>query len=131
MIRGILAAGRRRAKAMMLDTCRITRAGEKVWNEDTMTYTTGDPVPVYEGCCRLLNPYRAPTEASTPGQAQAVQLARLSLPVEDSPGIREGDVVEYLTSESDPDLPGTHFTVAGGAHQSDATARRIPVREVS
>lgn len=131
MIGGVLRAGRRRAESMMRDTCRITRAGEKVWNEATMTYTQGDPVAVYEGKCRLLNPYRAPTTATTPGQAQTVQLARLSLPVETSAGIKEGDQVEYLTSESDPDLPGTEFKVIGGAHQSDATARRVPVEEVS
>lgn len=127
----MLAAGRRRARSLMRDTCRITRAGEKAWDEDSMTYTAGAPVLVYEGPCRLLNPYRAPMTASTPGQAQTVQLARLSLPVEDSPGVKEGDVVEYLTSESDPDLPGTEFKVIGGAHQSDATARRVPVEEVS
>lgn len=130
MIGGVLRAGRRRAESMMRDTCRITRPGPNTWNEDTMTYTPSKTT-VYEGKCRLLNPYRAPTTATTPGQAQTVQLARLSLPVETSAGIKEGDVVEYLTSESDPDLPGTEFKVIGGAHQSDATARRVPVEEVS
>lgn len=131
MIRGVLRMGRRMAEGKMRDTCRITRAGEKVWDEASMTYKPAAPQTVYEGKCGLLNPYRAPTTASTPGQVQTVQLARLSLPVEESLGVKEGDKVEYLTSESDPDLPGTHFTVAGGAHQSDATARRLPVEEVS
>jgi hypothetical protein len=118
------------AEAKMRDTCRISRPGTKVWDETTLTYTDSK-TSVYEGKCGLLNPYRAPTTATTPGQAQAVQMARLSLPVATSTGVREGDIVEYLTSESDPDLPGTNFTVIGGAHQSEATARRVPIREVS
>lgn len=125
-----LAMGRRMAEAKMKDTCRITRPGPQVWDELTMTYTPSS-INVYEGKCGLLNPYRAPTTATTPGQAQTVQMARLSLPVANSTGIAEGDIVEYLTSESDPDLPGTEFKVIGGAHQSDATARRVPVEEVS
>jgi hypothetical protein len=115
---------------MMRDTCRITRPGPKTWDETTMTYTPSSTV-VYEGKCRFLNPYRAPTTANTPGQTQVVQLARLSLPVATSLGINEADDVEYLTSESDPDMVGRKFTVDGRAHQSDATARRIPVKEAS
>ena len=125
-----LAMGRRMAEAKMKDTCHITRPGPNVWDELTMLYTPSS-INVYEGKCGLLNPYRAPTTASTPGQAQTVQMARLSLPVASSTGIKEGDVVEYLTSASDPDLPGKKFKVIGGAHQSDATARRVPVEEVS
>jgi hypothetical protein len=60
-----------------------------------------------------------------------VQLSRLSLPVADSLGILEGMEVEYLASESDPDLVGKKFRIAGGAQQSDATARRLPVEAVS
>jgi hypothetical protein len=130
VIGGILAAGRRRAESLMRDTCRITRPGANTWDEATMTYTPSTTA-VYEGRCRFLNPYRAPTTANTPGQSQVVQLARLSLPVATSAGIREGDVVEYLTSASDPDMVGLKFKVIGGAHQSDATARRVPVEEVS
>lgn len=131
MIRGVLAAGRRRAEWKMRDTCRITSPGAETWDEATLSNVPGAPVVVYEGKCGLLSPYRAPTTATTPGQSQAVQLSRLSLPVATSIGVREGMDVEYLTSESDPDLPGTWFKVVGGAHQSDATARRVPVEEAS
>ena len=131
MIRGVLAMGRRQAESMMLDTCRITADGETTWDEDTLSNMVGPRVTVYEGKCRLLSPYRAPTTASTPGQVQAVQLSRLSLPVADSLGVLEGMEVEYLTSVSDPDLPGKKFRIAGGAAQSDATARRLPVESVS
>lgn len=130
MITGILAMGRRKAESLMRDTCRITSKGPDVWNEATLTYTPST-VTVYEGKCRMLYPYRAPTTASTPGQVESVQLARLSLPVETSVGVREGAEVEYLTSASDPDLPGRRFRVSGNAHQSDATARRLPVEEYS
>jgi hypothetical protein len=130
MIAGILSAGRRQAEALMRDTCKITAAGPNVWNEATLTYTPSK-VTLYEGKCRMLAPYRAPTTASTPGQVEAVQLARLSLPVATSVGVREGHDVEYLTSASDPDMVGRVFKVVGGAHQSDATARRVPVEEVS
>ena len=96
-----------------------------------MSYVTGPPEVVYEGKCRLLQAYRAPTTAVTPGQVQSIQLAQLSLPVETSTAVREGHEVEYLTSATDPGLPGRKFKVDGGAHQSDATARRLPVKENS
>lgn len=131
MIRGVLAMGRRRAESAMLDRCRITSDGESVWDEGTLDTVEGPRTVVYEGKCRLLSPYRAPTTASTPGQVQAVQLSRLSLPVADSLGVLEGMEVEYLASESDPDLVGKKFRIAGGAQQSDATARRLPVEAVS
>lgn len=130
MIGGVLAMGRRQAESLMRDTCRITVKGPDVWDEATLT-NTASTVTVYEGKCRLLYPYRAPTSASTPGQVESVQLARLSLPVSTSVGVREGALVEYLTSASDPDLPGRRFRVSGNAHQSDATARRLPVEETS
>lgn len=131
MIRGVLAMGRRQAELKMRDTCRVTSDGVDVWDEATLTTIPGPRVTVYEGKCGLLSPYRAPTTASTPGQVQAVQLSRLSLPVATSLGILEGMEVEYLTSESDPDLVGKTFRIAGGATQSDATARRLPVESVS
>lgn len=115
----------------MEDRCRITSDGESVWDEEKLDTVEGPRVTVYEGKCRLLSPYRAPTTASTPGQVQAVQLSRLSLPVAKSLGILEGMEVEYLSSESDPDLVGKKFRIAGGAAQSDATARRLPVESVS
>lgn len=129
MIGGVLRMGRRFALAKMRDTCRIVRYTQ-VWDEATLGNVASGEV-VYEGPCGLLLPYRAPTEASAPGQAQTAQLARLSLPVDTSLGIRDQDEVVYLTSESDPDLPGKKFKVVGYAHQSDATARRIPVMEHS
>lgn len=128
---GVLAMGRRQAERLMEDTCRITSDGETTWDEATLSNVEGPRVTVYEGECRLLSPYRAPTTASTPGQVQAVQLSRLSLPVATSLGILEGMEVEYLTSESDPDLVGKKFRIAGGAAQSDATARRLPLESVS
>jgi len=123
--------GRRQAESLMRDTCRITADGTDVWDEATLSTIPGPRVVVYEGKCRLLSPYRAPTTASTPGQVQAVQLSRLSLPVYESLGVMEGMEAEYLSSESDPDLVGKRFRIAGGATQSDATARRLPVESVS
>jgi hypothetical protein len=130
VIGGILAMGRRFAAGAMRDTCRIVRYGGPVWDELTLSNVRAETI-VYEGPCRLLLPYRAPTESSTPGQTQTDQLARLSLPVETSLGITDQDEVRYLTSASDPDLPGKKFTVSGYAHQSDATTRRVPVTEHS
>ncbi|MGY2747211.1 DUF6093 family protein [Arthrobacter sp. UYCu723] len=130
MIGGVLGMGRRFARAKMRDTCRIVRYGAPVWDEATLSNVPSETI-VYEGPCGLLLPYRAPTESSTPGQVETDQMARLSLPVVTSTGIRDQDEVRYLTSASDPDLPGKKFTVSGYAHQSDATARRVPVREHS
>lgn len=129
--RGVLQLGRRFAAAhKFTDRCRITREGERIWNEETLQYDT-NAIVVYEGVCSLLSPYRGPTEGEATGQTRAVELARLSVPVETSVGVNKGDKVTYLESASDPDLPGRVFVVAVGSQQSDSTARRIPVEEFS
>lgn len=52
LMNGAAAMGRRAAEARMVETCTITRPGERVFNEDTGTYIDSTTV-LYEGRCEL------------------------------------------------------------------------------
>lgn len=125
-----LSMGRQMAEAKMRDKCRITRSAGRVWDDASGQYTESETT-VYDGPCSLLSPYRVPSSPDAAGQIQNVENLRLSLPVATSTGIHTGDTVDYYYAESDPDLTGRTFTVSSVAQQSDATARRLPVKEVS
>lgn len=123
--------GRKAAEARMDDVCRITRkTGDRVLNESTGQYTTAT-ITIYEGPCRVLSPYRVPATPTGAGQTQNIENLRLDLPISSSLGIHSGDAVEITHAESDPDMLGRTYTVSTAAQQSDATARRIPIQEVS
>ena len=127
-VQDVLAAGRAAADLIMTASCRITRAGEPVWNPVTMQNDTST-ITVYSGRCRV-----RPTGQQDRGQNAADQSFvesshRLSLPVAESTGLSDADVVEMLSCPDDPDLVGRRFTIAFVPAYSQGTARRIPVRE--
>lgn len=126
-----LAMGRRMAEAGMQDQCRVTRhTGTTVINEETGALERAT-ITVYEGKCSVLSPYRVPSSPSAAGLTQNVENQRLDLPMTASTGIHSGDVVEITYAHTDPDMLGRRYTVSSVMQQSDATARRIPVKEVS
>lgn len=117
----------------MTDTCRITKPGEgePVFNSDTGQYEDPPPVTVYEGACRL----RVTSDAGNISDAAAgeatwtVQDPVLSLPVVGSEAVGRGMTVEYLTAAFDAALVGRRFGIVGPHHESQATARRLRVKE--
>lgn len=126
-----LTMGRRAAEARMDDLCRITRqTGDRVLNEQTGQYETAT-ITIYEDVCRVISPYRVPATPTGAGQTQNIENLRLDLPISRSLGIHSGDTVEIIHAETDPDMLGRIYTVSTAAQQSDATARRIPIQEVS
>ena len=102
--------------------------------------TTQDPVTleetpvfetVYTGKCKLKFPGMQPAEVSVPGMVVVEQDAILSLPVDGSGGVKVDDIWTCTENVLDPSLVGVSLRIAGMHHQTSATARRFPVREVS
>jgi len=107
----------------MEDECTITRSGTRTLDESTGQYTQ-TPTTVYTGSCRVVIPPRRPQDAVAIGQVEAVESARLDLPVVDSAGVKDGDVVVLVTS-MDPALVGVQYRLKGIPGQTHATARRF------
>lgn len=129
----VVAAGRRASLRTLVDTCRITRAGEGRGPFDPATGTYAPPArtTVYEGPCRV----RA-TDTTVVGDVDAGEqqlgIVRRSvrLPVDTATeAIRRDDLVEILTSLN-PGLVGQAFTVRAPYDDSLGTLRRVPVEKV-
>jgi hypothetical protein len=131
----LLAAGRRRAEALMVDRCVIRRPRPPVTDPETGKVTT--PLePVYgteaePGRCKV-QAYEA--QEATPesgGATLTVQRYRVDVPVSAPGGYvpQVGDVVEVVTAAADPNLAGRTYRTAGLLHKSLATAYRLGVQE--
>lgn len=125
----VLAAGRRAAEAGMVDTCAITRVTGETTNDLTgeVTRTTAQ---VYAGKCRVQQSGAQGGEEDIGEAALVVLRFELQLPMT-VVGLHEADEVTITASRSDPDLPGRVFTIRDLMHKTDATARRVSMREVT
>lgn len=120
---------REQAESMMVDTCAITIAGSKVWDEDNGKWTTGED-EIYNGKCRVQSTLTNENNPNAGERNWTVQSDSLQLPMSVT-GIPIGAKVTALTSEFDPDLPGRVFLVAALAHKTHMTARRYRVEEIT
>lgn len=125
--RRLLERGQAKAEAAMVDTCIVRRVTGQATDLDsgviTDTYTT-----LYSGPCRFQQSDVQPTESDVAEDFVLMQRIEVQLPMSTT-GFQVDDVVECATSVSDPDLPGRTFRVHGLAHKTEATARRLRLRE--
>lgn len=130
------------AEANMVDTCIITRAGEGKgeFNEATGQYDTPERVTVYgpdiephRGKCQLqIQSVTNSASSSSAGEREAVvQGDVLKLPVNGTGDVSVGDVAKIVSSTHDPSLVDREFTVSGRHAKTFASARRLPVKEVT
>ncbi|WP_336647528.1 DUF6093 family protein [Microbacterium sp. MMO-10] len=125
-----LALSRWEAEQEMRETCRITRpSGGKVWSEELLQYVKAPPDLVYEGRCKLRFSGARTRRSKAADQAFTEQGPTLSLPVLASLGVHKDDRVDITGSEDDPDLVGVVVFIDADRAQTNATSRRIPVRE--
>lgn len=126
---------RAEAESLMVDTCRITRAGsgDPVFDPETGQYTPPARVTVYEGKCRLqVQSVIAGSSKTGAGErATVVQDAELQLPVEATVSVVVNDVAEMLTAALDPAHVGRMLTVKALHSKTHATSRRLRVMEVT
>jgi hypothetical protein len=126
----VLARGRAAAARGMVDACLFRRAltttMDPVTGELTTAYRT-----VYEGPCRIqVVAQTAITGGHAVGDQEILQLwAMVQLPVADSEGIRERDEVRITACTHDADMVGRVMVVHEVPHKSEATTRRIGVRD--
>lgn len=132
---------REHAESLMVDTCRITRSGEgePVFNPETGQYEKRARVTVYGpelephmGRCRIQDnrvQVGAPDQSSQAGLVISVQNTELQLPVDGTGHIAPGDIAEILSCRFDPSLVGHQVTIEGPHGKSQATARRLRVKE--
>lgn len=134
-----LNAGRSEAKALMTDTCAITRPTGAPGPLDPVTGERG-PAPtatVYgpaidpdKGRCKVqtFEPYEAARKSGE--HVYIEQRYHLHLPV-GTPQVRTGDTVEIVTATFDPTMVGKKYRVAGTHHKSLATAQRLLLDEIT
>ncbi len=115
----------------MREKCRITRPGQGrgPWNQETLDYDPPPDVIVYEGKCKLRFSAARTRRATAGDQDFAEQGPTLSLPVAKSLGIRKDDRVIITASEHDPGMVGVVVFIDANRAQTNATSRRLPVRE--
>lgn len=123
-----LAAGRRAAEALMVDTCVIRRRVGESTSPDTgvvtPTYST-----VYSGRCRVQQS-ETQARAVEAGEDYALMLRlEVQLPIDGTEGVRTEDEVVLGTGSLDADLTGRVLVVRGLAHKSHATSRRLGCEE--
>lgn len=121
--------GRKAAEARMQDTCAVTRPGTPTTDPDTGVVT---PVttPVYTGKSRIRQAVvmDRPLES---GQAQRyVQHSIFSVPIA-APALLTDDIVTFTASALTPILLGRTWHVRGLSADSDATAARYEVAEIT
>jgi hypothetical protein len=124
----VLARGRAAAERRMRDECAFRRktgtTTDKVTGQITPTYAAG-----YTGRCRVkhTSPQGSPAEA---GEAVVVMLSlEVHIPMSGTPAPQVGDECVITASEGDPGLVGKVFVVETPHRHSDATARRLGVKE--
>ena len=125
MIGGVLGMGRRMAESRMTDSCRVTREGPKVWDEDAGEYVQV-PVLVFLGVCRVKHPTTSAKDADSGSQLLAVSSLEVHLPMA-AEAVRVGDVVEITASETRAAMAGRRFKVAAPFDGSQTTALRFRV----
>ena len=127
---GAVAMGRSMAESLMSDSCIIQRKSATSVNEETLevsqTVTT-----IYEGICRLTMQSTSVRDAESGSRVLLEQGARLDVPISGTSQIEPDDIVTFTQSEFDSSLVNRKFRISGVNHQSQATARRFPVTEVT
>jgi hypothetical protein len=124
----LINRGRKRAKALMLDTCTVHRPGEPITDAD------GNVSPsltlLYTGPCKIQQTLAQSSNPEAGGHQYTVQDTRWDTPV--AAGVfAVDDVVTIIAAVLDPQLTGRVFRVTDPFHKTGATAQRTRVEAVA
>ena len=121
----VLDMGRRMAESRMTDTCTVTRAGERVWDEESGSWSA--PVTeVFSGPCRVKHPVSSARDVDAGSQLAAVSSLEVHLPVS-ATGVQSGDVLTVTGSATRAEVVGRVFTISAPFDGSQTTALRFRV----
>jgi hypothetical protein len=129
-VESLVIEGRLEAEALMLDRVEIRRSTGAVAQNEATGRTTAASTLVYVGPCKVQSQDALPQAGEVAGREAVTQRYRLDLPVAVTV-VRVGDVATITEAALDAELLGRRFRVAGQHHKSQATARRLPVEEVT
>ncbi|TDE02838.1 DUF6093 family protein [Jiangella asiatica] len=133
----VLMRGRRRAEALMIDSCRIRRPTGRTTGPDGVVTTTYDLIyplpgaqPPVDGRCRIQtnDPYEQRPEAGEHSFTVVRDILQLPMAVV---VVRVDDVVDQVVSEMDPALAGRIWRVAAPSRKTHQTMRRFYIAEVA
>lgn len=128
----ILAAGRAAAEEGMTDACVvIERVAPGEWDEETNDYGPAEEVFSYEGPCKIKADGTQPALTESAGRPVVTIEPEIHFPVLTSGDIKTGQVVRVTDARYDPALIGREFIISGLSAASQATARRLRVKEES
>ena len=130
-----LERGRKRAVALMLDQCTVTRPdGEEITDpatgEVTFTGTQVYPAGGQPGRCKVQTGQVQEATPDTAGRLVTVQRYQLHLPIDAGP-VHVGDLATITDSAQDPQLAGKTYRVTATHHKTLATAQRVQIEEVT
>lgn len=112
----------------MVDSCRVTRKGDAVTDSTTGVVAVPE-MTVYEGKAKRQTYEGYEAERDVAGHSATIQRYAAHFPIGSFvPAV--GDVIEWLTSQNEPDMAGTKDRVAGLFNKSFATAQRVFVDEL-
>lgn len=130
-IQAALPRLRAHAESRMVDTCLIERSLGLQPDPDNPLKRIEAWATVYEGKCRWQMRTTA-TQITTAGDVRFhVQQTELHLPVDGSGDVGEDMRVTAVSCVNDPSREGHRFTVTEEHSKTDATARRLLVKEVT
>ena len=118
-----LSLARKAAESRMLDAIKVTREGERVWDEDNGQWI-GGTVTVYEGRARVSKPGSA-ADAETGSQLVVVSQLEVHVPVDVV--LQAGDEIEVTACPTRAEQVGRVFVVAGPFDGSQVSAARYRV----
>ena len=120
--------GRQAAEALMVDTCRITSAGDVVTDPDTGAVTR-ERTTVYEGKCKVQSKDSATSTPEAGGATFTVVSRQVHIPA-NAAEIRDGYEVEVTGSLLNSFTVGKVYRVEGFTPDTFDTAFRLPVKEI-
>lgn len=129
----VLPELRAMAESMMVATCRITRLPDELGEMDpvTLQYPELTPEVIYEGKCRVQDRRDRDASDDAGEREQRIGGRELQLPIVGTETVSVNDVVSILTNPEDGALVDRVFTVNGRHEKTHATARRLPIVEVT
>lgn len=125
MVGTALGMGRRLAESRMTDTISVTRAGEKVWDEDSGEYVS-TPVAVYSGAARVRHDSGRPGDIEAGGQLLTLGSLEVHVPI-GSATFQPDDQIAVTACPTRPDQVGREFIVVAPFDGSGTTAVRYRV----
>jgi hypothetical protein len=132
-LQAVLLELRQMAEARMTATCLVERivGGRGEMDPETLRYAAVNTEIIYEGKCRIQDRRDRDVSDDAGERDQRLGARSLHLPIEGSADVSVRDIVTIVANPDDEGMTGRVFTIDGRHEKSQATARRLPIVEVT